>query len=96
MAYNNPMMRVGQPPLDPMTGLPVEDVTMVPPRYSQQEVQNMAGTPEMRQYGAAGMSAPLFAKGTPLHGNAFSAALQAAKNSGQEMFTVGDKTYNVK
>ena len=52
MAYNNPMMRVGQPPLDPMTGLPVEDVTMVPPRYSpvaggftektQQEVQNMA------------------------------------------------------
>ena len=106
MAYNNPMMRAGQPPLDSMTGLPVEDITMVPPRYSpvaggftektQQEVQNMTGTPEMRQYGAAGMSAPLFMKGTPLHGNAFSAALQAAKNSGQEMFTVGDKTYNVK
>ena len=56
----------------------------------------MTGSPEMRQYGAGGMNAPLFMKDSPLNGNAFAKAVQNAKASGASTFDVGGKTYNVK
>lgn len=109
MAYNeqkNPIMRMGTPPeVDPITGMPVQ-TTMVPPQIApmgggftpqvQQNIQGMTGSPEMRQYAAGGINAPLFMKDSPLNGNAFTAALQSAKASGANTFDVGGKTYNVK
>lgn len=72
MAYTkNPIMRLGNPQIDPMTGQPMQ-TTMVPPQMApigggftpqvQQNIQGMAGSPEMRQYAAGGMNAPLFMK----------------------------------
>lgn len=75
MTYNkqtNPIMRLGaEAQLDPLTGMPVQ-TTMVPPRVSpvvggftnetQSNIQNMTGSPEMRQYAAGGANAPLFFK----------------------------------
>ena len=108
MAYNkqkNPIMRLGNPQIDPMTGQPMQ-TTMVPPQMApmgggftpqvQQNIQGMTGSPEMRQYAAGGLNAPLFMKDSPLNGNAFTAALQSAKASGASTFEVGGKTYNVK
>lgn len=163
MAYTkNPIMRLGNPQIDPMTGQPMQ-TTMVPPQMApmgggftpqvQQNIQGMTGSPEMRQYAAGGLNAPLFKKkpavsiteqdyndelkrkrrmpgfaekpeggvqraakentakfkkeisapkasvlnyGSPLNGNAFTAALQSAKESGASTFEVGGKTYNVK
>ena len=106
MAYTkNPIMRLGKPQIDPMTGQPMQ-TTMVPPQMVpmnggftpqvQQNIQGMTGSPEMRQYAAGGLNAPLFMKDSPLNGNAFTAALQSAKESGASTFEVGGKTYNVK
>ena len=109
MTYNkqtNPIMRLGaEPQLDPLTGMPVQ-TTMAPPRFSpvvggfadqtQQNIQNMTGSPEMRQYAAGGANAPLFMKDTPLYRNAFAKAVQDAKTTGADTFEVGGKTYNVK
>ncbi len=106
MAYTkNPIMRLGNPQIDPMTGQPMQ-TTMVPPQMApmgggftpqvQQNIQGMTGSPEMRQYGAGGMNAPLFMKDSPLNGNAFAKAVQNAKASGASTFDVGGKTYNVK
>lgn len=108
MAINkktNPIMRLGNPQLDPMTGLPIQ-TTMVPPQMApmgggftpqvQQNIQDIAGSAEMRQYGAGGLNAPLFMKDTPLYRNAFAKAVQDAKASGASTFEVGGKTYNVK
>ena len=76
MAYTkNPIMRMGTPPeVDPITGMPVQ-TTMVPPQMApmgggftpqvQQNIQGMTGTPEMRQYAAGGLNAPLFMKDIP-------------------------------
>jgi len=72
MAYTkNPIMRLGNPQIDPMTGQPMQ-TTMVPPQMApmgggftpqvQQNIQGMAGSPEMRQYAAGGLNAPLFFK----------------------------------
>jgi hypothetical protein len=68
---NNPLMYLKNSQVDPLTGQPIP-TTMVPPQLTptggsfapqvQQDIQNIAGTPEMRQYGAAGMNAPLFFK----------------------------------
>jgi len=85
MAYKkNPIMRLGNPQIDPMTGMPIE-TTMVPPQIApmgggftpqvQENIQGIAGTPEMRQYGAAGINAPLFPMPSPLNGNAFTKAM---------------------
>ena len=108
MAYNkqkNPIMRLGNPQIDPMTGQPMQ-TTMAPPQMTpmgggftpqvQQNIQGIAGSPEMRQYAAGGMNAPLFMKDTPLYRNAFAKAVQDAKASGADTFEVGGKTYNVK
>jgi hypothetical protein len=106
MAYTkNPIMRLGNPQIDPMTGQPIQ-TTMVPPQMApmgggftpqvQQNIQGMTGSPEMRQYAAGGMNAPLFTEDSPLNGNAFSKAVQDAKASGASTFEVGGKTYNVK
>ena len=106
MAYTkNPIMRLGNPQIDPMTGQPIQ-TTMVPPQMApmgggftpqvQQNIQGMTGSPEMRQYAAGGMNAPLFMKDSPLNGNAFSKAVQDAKAAGKSTFEVGGKTYNVK
>jgi hypothetical protein len=107
MTYNkqkNPVMRLGNPQIDPMTGQPMQ-TTMVPPQMApmgggftpqvQQNIQGMTGSSEMRQYAAGGLNAPLFMS-SPLNGNAFTAALQSAKASGASTFEVGGKTYNVK
>jgi hypothetical protein len=72
MAYTkNPIMRLGNPQIDPMTGQPMQ-TTMVPPQMApmgggftpqvQQNIQGMTGSPEMRQYAAGGANAPLFFK----------------------------------
>lgn len=85
MAYTkNPIMRLGNPQIDPMTGQPMQ-TTMVPPQMApmgggftpqvQQNIQGMTGSPEMRQYAAGGLNAPLFMKESPLNGNAFTKAM---------------------
>lgn len=74
MAYNkqnNPIMRLGNPQIDPITGYPVQ-TTLVPPRLApidggftpkvQQDIQGLTGSPELRQYATGGMNAPLFFK----------------------------------
>ena len=47
-------------------------------------------------YGSAAQRQGIMNTNTPLEGNAFIGAMQAAKNKGEDTFTVGDKTFNVK
>ena len=47
-------------------------------------------------YGSAAQRQGVMNTNTPLKGNAFIGAMQAAKNKGEDTFTVGDKTFNVK
>ena len=47
-------------------------------------------------YGSAAQRQGVMNTNTPLEGNAFIGAMQAAKNKGEDTFTVGDKTFNVK
>ena len=47
-------------------------------------------------YGSAAQRQGIMNTNTPLEGNAFIGAMQAAKNKGEDTFAVGDKTFNVK
>jgi len=47
-------------------------------------------------YGSVAQRQGIMNTGTPLEGNAFIGAMQAAKSKGEETFTVGDKTFNVR
>ena len=95
-----------QPATAPRTALPITlaawKVVIIDSRGGgftpqvQQNIQGMTGSPEMRQYAAGGVNAPLFMKDSPLNGNAFAEAVQNAKASGASTFEVGGKTYNVK
>ena len=96
MAYKtNPIMRMGVPaPVDPITGMPIE-TTMVPPQAKQigggftpqvqQDIQGMTGTPEMRQYGAGGLSAPVFMTESPLPSSTFNYKMMQIEKQNPEM-----------
>ena len=47
-------------------------------------------------YGSVAQRQGIMNANSPLEGNAFIGAMQAAKSKGEETFTVGDKTFNVR
>ena len=47
-------------------------------------------------YGSVAQRQGIMNTNSPLEGNAFIGAMQAAKSKGEETFTVGDKTFNVR
>ena len=110
MAYKtNQIMRMGVPdPVDPITGMPVQ-TTMTPPQakpigggfnaQTQQNIQGMVGTPEMRQYGAAGMGAPVFMTTSPLPSSTFNYKMMQIEKqnpgmSKQEVYNKTKESFN--
>lgn len=107
MAYNkqnNPIMRMGLPtPVDPITGMPIE-TTMIPPQAKQMgggftpqvqaNIQGMAGTPEMRQYGAGKTTTPVFMTDSPLPSSTFNYKMMQIKeqNPGMSKQDIYNKT----
>lgn len=111
MAYTkNPIMRLGNPQIDPMTGQPIQ-TTMVPPQMApmgggftpqvQQNIQGMTGSPEMRQYAASGLNAPLFMKDSPLPSSTFNYKMMQIEKqnpgmSKQEVYNKTKESFNNK